>query len=537
MSSAFTLKNFILVLMTVVVMLFSITTVVKPPVASALSGSDFQAGRIIDDITFFNGASMSAAEIQAFLNAKVPVCDTWGAKAHSSGQTRAQYGASRGYPAPYTCLKDYTENTPSRAAESGLCNQYVGGVKSAAQIIHDVAMVCGVSQKVLLVLLQKEQSLVTDDWPWSNQYRSATGFGCPDTAPCDAQYYGFFNQVYNAGRIYKKYARDAANYNYRAGRNNNILYNPNQACGSSSVHIQNQATAGLYIYTPYQPNQAALNNLYGTGDSCSSYGNRNFWRMYSDWFGSTLSNDTFSAHPNGTLFSDGQYVFRVENGTKRHVGAAAFVAHGYDWARVKPASTGDRNLIPGAPVWVVPAGTVFTTGDGTVYVADDRSGVLKKQWLSASAFMALGYDWSQIVKTGSSSEVPPITEPGFFENIRHPSGAIVKIDDKVYYIDQYKRRYVSSLAFSSNTYRWGMLVPATAGDRSLPEDSPVSLRPGTMLYSNGNIYVVDMDNNGILKRPIGPWECFGERLRYSSHDWLVASTGALPVRTGPLFTC
>ena len=53
------------------------------------------------------------------------------------------------------------------------------------------------------------------------------------------------------------------------------------------MYIRNQATAALYIYTPYRPNQGALNNLYGTGDSCSSYGNRNFWRMFTDWFGST----------------------------------------------------------------------------------------------------------------------------------------------------------------------------------------------------------------------------------------------------------
>ncbi|MFZ1523014.1 MAG: hypothetical protein WAS94_03260, partial [Candidatus Saccharimonadales bacterium] len=42
--------------------------------------------------------------------------------------------------------------------------------------------------------------------------------------------------------------------------------------------------------TPYRPNQAALNNLYGTGDGCSAYGNRNFWRFYTDWFGSTRAN-------------------------------------------------------------------------------------------------------------------------------------------------------------------------------------------------------------------------------------------------------
>jgi hypothetical protein len=69
--------------------------------------------------------------------------------------------------------------------------------------------------------------------------------------------------------------------------NNYIQYNPNASCGGSNVYIQNQATAGLYNYTPYQPNASAINNLYGSGDSCGAYGNRNFWRMYNDWFGST----------------------------------------------------------------------------------------------------------------------------------------------------------------------------------------------------------------------------------------------------------
>mgnify|MGYP007022266928 CR=1 FL=1 len=230
---------------------------------------------------------MSASDIQNWLDSKVPACDTNGSKMYNPTQTRAQYGESQGYPAPYTCLKSYSQDTASRAAETGLCNAYTGGVKSSAQVLSDVAQACDINPHVLLVLLQKEQTLITDEWPWPIQYRSATGYGCPDTAPCDAEYYGFFNQVYNAARGFKKYARDAAQYSYLPHRNNTILFNPNAACGSSSVYIENQATTNLYIYTPYQPNQAALNNLYGTGDSCSAYGNRNFWRMFNDWFGST----------------------------------------------------------------------------------------------------------------------------------------------------------------------------------------------------------------------------------------------------------
>lgn len=243
----------------------------------AATSSDFQAGRIIDDGVFFNPNTLRPIDIQSFLNSKVPVCDT----NHPS--------SNPSYQPPFTCLKDYRQDTPNKWSEPGLCGDYQGGNKSAAEIIYYVGQSCGINPKVLIVLLEKEQSLITDDWPWSIQYRSATGYGCPDTAPCDAEYYGFFNQVYNAARQFKRYARDSSSFRYRAYRDNYIQYNPNAGCGGTNVFIQNQATAGLYNYTPYQPNPSALANLYGSGDSCGAYGNRNFWRLFTDWFGTTHS--------------------------------------------------------------------------------------------------------------------------------------------------------------------------------------------------------------------------------------------------------
>lgn len=257
-----------------------------PVSAAALDGSSFNAGRIIDDQIFFNNAAMDAAQIQAFLESKVPVCDTNGQKMQGS-QTRAEYGAAHGNPAPFVCLKDYQETTADKADTGGICGLYSGGTKTASQIIYDVAQSCGINPQVLITLLQKEQNLVTDDWPWANQYRNATGFGCADV-DCDPSYQGFTSQVYGAARMFRMYATYASGFQYHAGQNNTIQYSPNQTCGSSTVFIENQATAGLYNYSPYQPNAAALNNLYGTGDACSSYGNRNFWRYFNEWFGSSI---------------------------------------------------------------------------------------------------------------------------------------------------------------------------------------------------------------------------------------------------------
>jgi hypothetical protein len=261
--------------------------------ADALSGSGFNAGNIIDDAVFYNDNAMTVSQIQSFLNARVPTCDTNGTKPYA-GTTRGAYGTSRGYPPPYTCLKSYSQTVPTITnGGSDLCkNSISGGNKSAARILHDVGKACGINPQVLIVMLQKEMSLVTDDWPWTSQYDKAMGYACPDSGPnnsanCDSAYFGFFNQVYNAAQAYRRYEANPTWYNYRAGRNNTILWHPSTSCGTSNVFIQNQATASLYIYTPYRPNQAALNNLYGTGDNCSAYGNRNFWRMFNDWFGPT----------------------------------------------------------------------------------------------------------------------------------------------------------------------------------------------------------------------------------------------------------
>ncbi|RZM29485.1 MAG: hypothetical protein EOO88_04810 [Pedobacter sp.] len=88
------------------------------------------------------------------------------------------------------------------------------------------------------------------------------------------------------------YYDNMGSYNYAPGRWNTIQYNPQPSCGTKSVYIQNYATASLYIYTPYVPNDAALNAYPGTAN-CGAYGNRNFWFFWQEWFGSTITNGNF----------------------------------------------------------------------------------------------------------------------------------------------------------------------------------------------------------------------------------------------------
>lgn len=264
--------------------------------ADTSAASGFNAGRIMDDTVFTNYNSMNTSQIQNFLNNKRPSCDTNGDKPYNGSMNRREYAASRGVSTPFTCLKNFSQNG-----------------KSAAQIINDAAKEFKINPQVLIVLLQKEQGLVTDDWPWPIQYRSATGYGCPDNADCSSDYYGFTNQVRWAARMFRAIMNDSSTWftPYNLG-NNNIQWHPNSSCGSSTVNIQNRATKALYNYTPYRPNQAALNAGYGQGDSCSSYGNRNFFLYFRDWFGSPHSLIDFAwARADIEIYADAAHTQRL----------------------------------------------------------------------------------------------------------------------------------------------------------------------------------------------------------------------------------
>lgn len=89
---------------------------------------------------------------------------------------------------------------------------------------------------------------------------------------------------------FNRYKEKNYEYNYRPGMVNNIYYSPTYSCGAKQVYIENMATVSLYIYTPYTPNDVALQN-YPSTSYCGSYGNRNFFMYFSEWFGSTYAKE------------------------------------------------------------------------------------------------------------------------------------------------------------------------------------------------------------------------------------------------------
>ncbi|RLK47768.1 hypothetical protein C7474_2365 [Microbacterium telephonicum] len=232
----------------------------------------FDPGNIISDALFYDSGAMSAAEIQTFLDQKIGSC---------------QNGR---------CLNVLTVEFSDRARfvsqTTGqlVCDAIKGGRMRASEAIYRAQVACGISAKVILVTLQKEQGLVTSKAPTDWNLSAAMGASCPDNAPCDPAFSGTGPQIMKGTQQLKAYKATAFG---RQPGVHFITYSPKAACAGqgTNVNVVNYATAALYNYTPYQPNPSALAAGFGEGDTCASYGNRNFYNYYTLWFGSTQNVD------------------------------------------------------------------------------------------------------------------------------------------------------------------------------------------------------------------------------------------------------
>jgi hypothetical protein len=482
--------------------------VVGQTIRPAADLSQFRPGNLISDTNFSDSSTMTAAEIQTFLQSKVPVCR-----------------------AGYVCLKDWTDSSRSVPADA-MCRAYSGVTgERASQIIFKVAQACSVNPRVLLVMLQKEQGLVTHTWPSDWRYTIAMGQGCPDTAACDTRYYGFFNQVYGAAWQLKRYANPPGTNAYftwyAPGKTWSVRYHPNAACGSSPVFIENQATANLYYYTPYQPNAAALSAGYGEGDGCSAYGNRNFFNYFTDWFGSPTAEAA-------TL-------------VKTSSAATVWIAtQGSRWALSDYGEYADLSQVFGAARTVSEQylNSLADRGAGSAVIRDSQSGSMAL----VQSGMRWGLSSCAAVAIWGGSCANPINVPGSFYR-RIAEGPLV-----------------SSFARLPSSPLWALFDPAGTlvlqGDPSalrmnagvLPDAPKLSVRaaaslqlpaavyaPGELLRTADDATVMMTDGFGGLV-PLSSFAVAKDLgLRTDAVRWVDKSTIAAYARSGapltPLVTC
>jgi hypothetical protein len=248
----------------------------------------------------------------------------------------------------------------------------------AAFVIYNAAKDYGISPKILLVLLQKEQSLVEDDDPDISQYNWATGYSCYN-GTCDDEYKGFSRQVKGAARRFMiGYWPDLVETgctftNWCVGQSR---------LSQDKVWItpQNKATAALYTYNPYRGNSIV--------DGVKIGANYNFWKIWNRWFPS-------SGYPDGSLLkAEGDAkVYLIKGGQKHWITSYATLVTRYNPDYIITVSTDElADYEEGDPI-KFPLYALVKTPNGAIYlIADDT----KRMIVSWEVFRTIGFNPEEV---------------------------------------------------------------------------------------------------------------------------------------------
>jgi hypothetical protein len=456
----------LVVLVPAISLLSGVFNISPSPKADAAAPT-FQAGHIIDDNVFTNSNALSAAQIQSFLDDMVGSCYSPGAKS-----TNPLNGA---------CINQYIENPSTLQNNFNNPNASVPGGLTAAQIIYNAAQAYQINPEVLLVTMQKEQGLVTDNWPFYSEYQYAMGYACPDSSPqCSGTYADFYKQVDGAAWQFRQYLNNPGAYNYWIG-SNNIEYAP--GCGAGVVNIQNAATAALYIYTPYQPDSNVLANTNPIGssngpgpainDSCAAYGNRNFWWYFNSWFGQSVTTNISLAEATG---SSTYYV--LYDGIKQGIPSLDVLnAWGLEGLPVETLDPSVLNAIPTASTALTRYVQVTSTGQN--YFADNGN----FYWVSSND----ATDWNNFPGQSLSQASNTLVNFANFEGEIQPY-VYVSGSSTYYVVDNGALHPVSS----GNEYGlWaGNALPMQISSAYFNTMSQASTLSGPELTYGGSTYVL-----------------------------------------------
>ncbi len=292
--------------------LFTVSSLSSLFVGSEVHAQTFNSSNIISDSVFGNTSTMTISQINSFLNQFSGSC----------------ISTNSGFSAP-----DPTGYNPTQGF-------LYGANVSAGQVIYDASLAYGLNPQVLITTLQKEQSLITGGGGYgctANAYAASVGYGCPDggttysysnvdigtvkgteitsvsnTCVDSSLDVGFTQQVIRAAWLLRFAEQrsqgnigwnvQATNYPQQGDSWNNsddpqscysgpmtqgtwqvcpnsssTYYDGYTTIDSTSVYLDNGATAALYWYTPHFA------------------GNENFDNIFTSWFGGLYSTSYYDA--------------------------------------------------------------------------------------------------------------------------------------------------------------------------------------------------------------------------------------------------
>ncbi|MBD3247821.1 hypothetical protein GF382_00855 [Candidatus Falkowbacteria bacterium] len=406
----------------------------------------FDPNNIISDYEVLNYDSMSLAQIQDLLDSK------------------------DGY------LANYRTQNPD------------GKTMTAAEVIYDRAQTNKISPKFIIVLLQKEMGLIEDKDPKQTQLDWATGYGCPDGGGCNERWRGFWKQVNSATLQFYDYIENFQDYKYQKGKTYTFS-NPYSTTINGTVIVTpaNNATAGLYNYTPHVYN-----------------GNYNFYRIWKRYF-------TKGDYPNGSLLqARGEVgVWLIQNGQKRPFLSKGALTSRFDENKIIQVEKSELDGYPkGAPL-KFPNYSIVRSPKGNLFLlVDDK----RRGFTDYEAFRKMGYNPEEIEDASwedinSYIEGTPITPTSTY-----PTGALLQDNSSggVYWVIEGKKAPLHDRVLLDTEFKNKKIIQVSPEELAeYTTVDPVMLEDGELLTSEATRAVYLIENG--MKRPFISGKVFERR--------------------------
>jgi hypothetical protein len=334
-----------------------------------------------------------------------------------------------------------------------------GHTRYASDIIWRAGQRNGVNPKVILVMLQKEQSLVTDDNPAQDQLDWALGYGvcddCSHNDPDIQRWRGFAKQINSTTlQITDGYLADLETYGKTV-----MGFAPGAACyiDDTLVVPANNATAALYTYTPHLE------------------GNENFSIIWQAWFGLN--------YPTGTLLQDNETggVWLIQYGERRPITSRAALLSRFNEEMIIPVEPTVLEAYPQGSAISLPNYSLLWAEDGAIYLLVDDT---IRHIDSMETFRSIGFSSDDLVEV-SDNDLAAFDdgEPITIETI-YPQGALVQDTGTggVYYVENNVKHAIYSREILQARFGSRSIIPAKVDELwSYETGDPVKFSDGALV--------------------------------------------------------
>lgn len=349
-----------------------------------------------------------------------------------------------------------------------------GEAKKASEIIWEISQNYDINPAFLLATLEREQGLIHKSHATEKALDWATGYSCYG-GKCNEKYKGFYDQVESTAITQKIYISQSSRFSFQP----NIA---TKTFDNYTVIPENQATANLYIYTPYigyTPELGITQHNFG--------GNKLFWTIWNRYF-------TYKKYPNGLVLKNNGDYWLIQNGKKRKFKLREVFLKDWEETDALSVSKDILEAYINGPEIIFSNNTLVRsnlTGQAFLLSNNKKRPIIDDQGLALLSDFRLAVSLSEIPEV-SNDYLQPFTEgnPISASSI-YPQGKLFKDEsNQIYLVQDGLKHLIDPIVWQINFKKQNPKTATTKELEKYPLGSPVKLKDGTLVKNNNKYYLI-----------------------------------------------